>query len=241
MPDEPTTTPEELAPDPVYRSAVAIYSHALRAEVLAGTIAAFEAVGVPPDVVQVQTAAPRQVLNRLNAREAIKRALEEHVRPRDLPGILLLEDDVRPASTLAAWLGAIEATQDRPVTLYAGLDRFYPHRIARAVAIGDRPAKRSEIVTIDAENRRRWWGSQAVWIPTELAEIIVRDARIAAHERTLGPFDHALRALLAERGATLGLAVPNVVQHLEERNLVAPTKRPTRSATFQQDAPAPTR
>lgn len=230
------------APEPErHRSAVAAYSHARRAATLDLTRAAFADAGVPIDVEQVQTEAPTQARNRRNARAALKRSLEEHVRPRDLPGVLLIEDDVIPATTLSAWLAYLERTQERPVALYAPtIDRFYPLRLNR-VARGERPAARSEVATIEPATLRGWWGAQAIWLPAVWAEIVVRDVRMDAHESSLGPWDHALRRLIAERGATLGVAVPNVIQHRTERNLVTPAKRPSASASFTPDAAAPAR
>lgn len=249
MTDAVATLPEPLEhelsiepPEPARpRSVVAVFSHVRRQAELAETTAAFEAVGLPIAVTSVQTDRPRQAANRRNARAAIKLALDHHVRPLGLPGLLLIEDDVTPARTLAAWLAWIEQTEDRPVTLYTPtVEAWYPSRLARVVA-GARPASRSEIATINPATLRRWWGSQAVWLPAEWAEIVVRDRRFAAHELTTGPWDTSLRQLIRERGATLGVAVPNVIQHRGPRNLITPTKTPSISACFNPDAPAPTR
>lgn len=238
------TSPESIAPEAVparHRSAIAVYSHTSRADTLALTRADFEAAGVPIDLEQVQTEAPRQARNRRNARAAIKLTLEQHVRPKELPGLLLIEDDVIPASTLGEWISFIERTQDRPVTLYTpAFDKWYPKRLHR-VARGERPATKSEVATVEPATLRGWWGAQAVWLPAAWAEIIVRDARLDAHEAGLGPWDHGLRRLIAEHGATLGVAVPNVIQHRTERNLVTPAKRPSTSASFTPSAPAPAR
>jgi len=247
MTDEPADT-SELTPEPApteapteapYRSTIAVYSHEQRTATLKLTRAAFDEAGCPIEVEQIQTARPSQAGNRRNAYAAIKTALEQHVRPNDLPGLLLLEDDVIPATTLGAWLAFIERTQERPVTLYTpSFDKWYPQRLWR-VARGERPATNSEIATIEPQTLRGWWGSQAVWLPTEWVEMLVRDARMQAHEQNLGPWDHSLRRVIQERGATLGVAVPNVVQHREERNLVTPAKRPSKSASFTPSAPAP--
>lgn len=238
----------ETSPEPIvaaetdrHRSAIAVYSHALRAATLDLTRAAFAEVGCPIDVEQVQTDRPRQRANRRNAYQALKTTLETIVRKEERPGILLIEDDVIPATTLSAWLAHLEATQERPVTLYTpAFDKWYPIRLAR-VARGERPATKSEVATVEPATLRGWWGSQAVWLPAAWAEIVVRDARVAAFEQTTGPWDHTLRLLIAEHGASLGVAVPNVIQHREERNLVTPAKRPSRSASFTPSAPAPAR
>lgn len=232
-----TATPPPPAPAP--RSIVVAYTHARRAETLAATLADFDAVGLPVAHVEIQTRPPKQAHNRLNAYQALKTALERHVSPRDAPGVLLIEDDVIPSSTLPAWLEHVERTQERPVAFYTPTsDRWYPMRLWR-VARGERRASRSEICT--AENLARWWGAQAVWLPTEWVRSIVLDERMQIHEHGLGPWDHALRRLILERGATLGIAVPNQVQHRQERNLVTPAKRPSRSATFENGAPPPAR
>lgn len=247
LPDRDSAAPPPKPPSPTAtvalmpRSIVAAYTHVDRAAVFAETRAAFEAVGLPIRVTSLQLERPRHARNRRNAREALKRALEDHLRPRELPGVLLVEDDVTPANTLPAWLEVIERTQARPVALYTPtVERWYPQRLHRVVR-GERKATKSEIATINPAAVQTWWGAQAIWLPTAWAEIVVRDPRIEAHEATIGPWDHALRTLIGERGATLGVAIPHVIQHRDERNMITPTKQPSTSASYQRSAPAPTR
>lgn len=215
---------------------VAMYSRDRRAEVRERTIEAFARVGCPVAHVEVQSTPPRARENRRTARAALLRAAQGIAPAVGASGVLLIEDDVVPADTLREWLEHLEATEARAVTLYAHEPAIYPKRLAR-VARGERDATASEVATV--ANLSAWWGSQAIWFPVGLALDLVRDVRMEMWEHGLGPFDITLRVLLAERGATLGVAVPNVVQHLGLPNLVSPNRKPHTSAAFRQDASAP--
>jgi len=220
---------------------IVAYSHAARAEVMAETRAAFEAVGLSIEHVQVQTAEPRPANNRRNAWEALKHATQMVIPKRgaETTGILLIEDDITPASTLPAWLPHLEAG-NVVTTLYLpnGVTRFTPPRL-EAVAAGRRKAKRSEIVPIAPDALRGWWGAQAVWLPLPFAQTIVRDLRMQAFEHGIGPWDHALRLHLQEATASLHVTIPNVVQHRALANLVVPSKRRHASLLYDESAPAP--
>lgn len=216
---------------------VAMFSHASRATVRERTIEAFHAAGVPVHHVQVQTEAPKQAMNRRNAWTALKHAVEHLAGKMDAKAILLIEDDILPSSTLASWLEYLEQHETRITTLYSPVERFFPERYQPLARGTSRKDPESTIVTV--QDLRGWWGSQAVWIPIDWAIRLKNDARLQVWERGLGPWDHALRAILQEHGATMGMCVPLPIQHVGEPNLITPTKRPHSSRAFRQDAPAP--
>ena len=72
---------------------IAIYSHKSRAEVLDKTVALLRDVGLEPDVINIQTAEPNQVQNRLNAFGALAKAFNGNP-------VLVLEDDIIPSPYL---------------------------------------------------------------------------------------------------------------------------------------------
>lgn len=215
---------------------VAMYSHVTREACREATILEFARVGCPVAHVQLQSAAPRPREQRRNAWQALRAAALTLAPSVGARGVLLVEDDVAPADTLPEWLAYLEATQTRAVTLYAHSDRWYPLRLRR-VARGERAATRSEVATV--ADLGTWWGSQAVWLPIALAREFAVEPRLEAHEHGLGPWDSALKAFVIERGDTLGVAVPNVVQHLAPPNLVNAGRPPHASACFVRDASAP--
>lgn len=235
-------TEQEHTPTPARPlSIVACYTHHSRRDELAQTMAAFDAIGLPIDHVQVQTDEPRPAHNRRNAWTALKHCAQLLAPRRDPipPGVLLIEDDITPARTLPEWLAVIEA-QEHTTTLYLpnGVTRYTPDRL-EPVAAGRRKARRSELVPIPPEQLRGWWGAQAVWVPMPLVQRIVRDQRMQAFEHAIGPWDHALRLTLREQDATLLVAIPNVVQHRQPPNVIIPTKRRHASLVYSETAPAP--
>lgn len=220
---------------------ITAYTHASRRDAMRETSEAFAAIDLPIEHIQVQVDEPRPANNRRNAWAALKRTLE-HVIPKrgvDTIGVLLIEDDIIPAATLPAWLAHLERINE-PATLYLpnGVTRFTPPRL-EAVAAGRRKARKSELVPIDPEALRGWWGAQAVWLPVAFAKRLVDDLRMQAFEHAIGPWDHALRLNLREANLTLLVAIPNVVQHRALANLVVPTKRRHASLLYDESAPAP--
>jgi len=215
-----------------------MFTHASRLEPRTRTIRAFAAVGCPVAHVQMQYEAPKQARNRLNALAATKAAVGI-ARDVGATAILVIEDDIEPASTLAAWLAFLERTEDRVVTLYC------PHQISvrthpaglRRWAVGNGRAPESRVVT--ARDLSTWWGSQALWIPLRVADGIIADPLFARQERAHGPWDITLRHHLLARHEMLGMTVPNIVQHQHVRNLIVPRKQAHRSVAFLADAPAP--
>lgn len=217
---------------------VAIYSHESRKAIREQTIADFAEVGLTPSVVKVQTDPPSQLANRLNAYFTLRMATNMH------PGkpVLLLEDDVIPARTLPAWLAYLEAHEERVVTLYTQAQHFLP--------AGTLPTKghpRSQVGTLEALHA--FHGSQALWIPPKRGAAILADGRFTnpkheAWERALrrspgGPWDRTLREHLIDHDETMGVAIPNVVEHRAPPSVVnRPHKRPT-SVCFSPEAPPP--
>jgi hypothetical protein len=216
---------------------VAMFTHASRETVRNRTIEAFHAAGVPIHHVQVQTERPKQAMNRRNAWTALKYAAERIAPKSNATGILLIEDDILPAGTLADWLRHLERTETRIVTLYVPTEKFLPDRYHPLVRGTSRREPDSVIATI--QHLHGWWGSQALWIPMAWANILKNDPRMQPFEHGVGPFDHAVRAILQERGATMGVCVPLPIQHVGEPNLITPSKRPHSSRAFRSGAPAP--
>jgi hypothetical protein len=216
---------------------VAMFTHSSRETVRNRTITAFQSADVPVHHVQVQTERPKAALNRRNAWQALKYAME-HVAPkRNATAILLIEDDITPASTLSSWLSYLEQNETRITTLYSPVERFFPERYQPLARGTNRRDPASAIVTV--QDLRGWWGSQALWIPLPWAKILKDDSRMQIWEHGLGPWDHAVRKILLERDATMGLCVPLPIQHDGVPNLITPTKRPHSSRAFRPDALAP--
>jgi len=218
---------------------VVMFTHASRLDARTRTIRAFASVGCPVAHVQMQYESPKQARNRLNALAAV-RAGARIARDIEASAILVIEDDVMPASTLADWLAFLEATEDRVVTLYCPnfiSARTHPPGLRRW-AIGNGRAPASRVVT--AQALPQWWGSQALWVPLRVADGIIADPAFAVHERGHGPWDITLRHHLLARGESLGMTVPNIVQHQHVRNLIAPRKPVHKSLAYHPTAPAPT-
>lgn len=216
------------------RTRVAMYSHASRKEIREQSIRDFANVGLEPTTVRVQTEPPKQLRNRQNAWTTLKEAYGGNP-------VLLLEDDTYPAYSLPDWVRYLEATEDRVVTLYASARHFYPPDLL--------PTKKRLTPRIETIPRLRvWYGSQALWIPPNEAERILADAyfidpTLATWEVALGreggPWDRALREHLTHNNRTMGLAVPNVVQHRAPPSVVHRTQERTDSPTFDAHARPP--
>lgn len=218
---------------------VVMFSHERREDARAATIRDFAEVGCPVAHVRVQEEPIGQARGRRNAWLALREAALVIAPEVSARGVLVIEDDVIPAGTLPEWLAYLEGTQDRPVSLYLPTDlqaRMLTARLGRWEAERHKPVE-SRVVSM--REPKFWWGSQAVWLPVALAERVALDARFGLRERGLGPWDYALRVAFVEAGATLGVAVPNVVQHRDERNLVVPGRRLHRSVMFDPTAAAP--
>jgi len=217
---------------------VSMYTHASRLDPRTRTIRAFARVGCPVAHVQMQYEAPRQARNRLNARAALAAGVSI-AREVGVNSVLLIEDDVLPASSLAGWLAHLAAREDRVVTLYCAnriTVRTHP-RDLRRWAIGNGRPPTSRVVTARALDT--WWGAQALWIPLRIADGVLADERFLVRERGDGPWDVALRRHLLARGESLGMTVPNIVQHQPERNLIVPRKPRHHSLAFHECAPPP--
>ena len=217
---------------------VSLYSHASRLDARTRTIRAFAAVGCPVAHVQMQYEPPKQVRNRLNARAGLAAGVRI-ARDINATGVLLIEDDVLPASTLAGWLAHLEAHEDRVVTLYCPdliSVRTHPAGLRRW-AVGNGRPPTSRVVT--ARDLPVWWGAQALWFPLAIADGVLADERFKLFERADGPWDIALRHHMVALGMTLGMTVPNVVQHQPVRNLITPRKALHRSVAFLATAPPP--
>jgi len=218
---------------------VTMFTHASRLSERTRTIRAFAAVGCPVAHVQMQFETPRTARNRRNALAAVTNGARIALEV-GATGVLVIEDDILPARTLRDWLAYLEATQDRAVTLYVPNHisvRTHPRDVRRWAMGNGRPPE-SRVAT--ARNLPQWWGSQAIWLPLRIADRIIGDATFAAHEMGVGPWDIALRKHLERHGETLGLAIPNIVQHTGARNLRIPRKPVHRSIAFSEGAPAPT-
>jgi len=216
---------------------VAMFTHASRATVRAKTIEAFSEVGVPIDHVQEQKEPPKKAMNRRNAWAALKNAVELHAGKANAKAVLLIEDDITPAATLAAWLRYLEEHETRITSLYSPVARFFPERyqpLAKGTARRD-----PDPAVVTVQDLRGWWGSQALWIPLTWATILKNDPRMQHWEYGLGPWDIAVRHILLERGATMGLCVPLPVQHDALSNLITPSKRPHFSRAFRPSVPPP--
>jgi len=186
----------------------------------------------------MQYEAPKQARNRMNARAGLAAGVRI-ARDINAVAVLLIEDDVLPASTLAGWLAHLEAHEDRVVTLYCPdviSVRTHPAGLRRWAA-GNGRAPASRVVT--ARDLPVWWGAQALWFPLWAADGVLADDRFTREERGDGPWDVALRHHMVARGMTLGMAVPNVVQHQPVRNLITPRKAMHRSVAFLASAPPP--
>lgn len=217
---------------------VSLYSHVNRLEPRTRTIRAFAAVGCPVAHVQMQYEPPRQARNRLNARAGLAAGVRI-AREVNATGVLLIEDDVLPASTLAGWLAHLEAHEDRVVTLYCPnyiTVRTHPAGLRRW-AVGNGRAPDSQVVTV--REQPTWWGAQALWFPLWAADGVLANDRFLREELADGPWDIALRKHMIARDMTLGMTVPNVVQHQPVRNLITPRKAMHRSVAYHASAPPP--
>jgi len=217
---------------------VSVFSHSSRSAILSRTLQSFADVGVPVDHVEVQIDRPKAAHNRRNAWMALKRSVE--VVGRKLPnmsGVLLIEDDVTPSPHLLEWMKYLDLYEERVTTLYCPIERVYPHRYKSFIKGTSRKDPVPAVVAVS--DIRAWWGSQALWIPLPWARVFKNDQRMQVFEHGLGPWDHAVRTIMIEHNATMGLVVPNVIQHNGEPNVVNPTKRTHRSQAYRPDAMPP--
>lgn len=185
---------------------VAIYTHATREAPLAWTLASLDSAGVQVDVITTQTAPGDNAANRRNAVTALSQAFDGHP-------VLVLEDDVLVSPHLKAWIERLEDGTQDVTTLYAAEGLFYPPDVRTFVDF--RRGVPSHLHGVQPLHRlERWYGAQAVWIPTRWVESILATPDFRREERDpLGPWDHALRKHLLQHDAGMRVVVPNVVQH----------------------------
>ena len=223
---------------PSGRVLIAAYSHELRADTLDGTLEAMHAVGATVDHVTVQTTPPSSRGNRANATATLA-AMVHHPLRGDTAGVLLIEDDIRPAQTLTAWLDLIAAECRHPTTLYTpnGVTRYAPEAW-RAVMSGERTVTTGALHACHA--LRGWWGSQAVYFPWQWAEYLIRHPLMTQDDHG-GPFDTTLREILLLMIEPLVFTLPSIVQHTAPRNLVAPHRKAHHSISYHEHVmpPAP--
>jgi len=192
---------------------IAIYSHKSRAKVLDKTVAYLRDVGLEPDVINIQTAEPNQVQNRLNAFGALAKAFNGNP-------VLVLEDDIIPSPYLRDWIEWLEATSLHVTSLYACVGKFYNSEV-RPFVEAQQPVPAHLHGLYELQGLRGWYGAQAVWIPEDAAEDILADKDFRIHEwHPYGPWDHALRRHLIEAHKPMMLTVPNIVQHQAPSSVV---------------------
>ena len=185
---------------------VAMYSHASRSDIRAKTLQLLEGVNMAVDAVTVQDTPPKQSENRRNAHTALTAAFN------DQP-VLVIEDDIIPNRYLPDWLAWLSRTSNSVTTLYACVGKFYDQEIRRYV---------ENHVTVPPhlwgirklEGLRGFYGAQAVWIPTRIADEMIHDRKFQLFEHEpYGPWDHAIRTFLQNNGYTMNVTIPNLVQH----------------------------
>ena len=171
----------------------------------ADTVAAFEAVSVPITHVELQVEEPSLRMNGVNYIRALLAARGDDV--------LVIEDDLVPAKTLAAWLDWI-ATQDFqvPVMLYVSQSRWFGDTAARKAFDEGAPVKPG---VVPVANLHTWWGSQAIWWPKAFTAEFLKQDRVRWLAYELGSMDVELRAYCLDRLITPLVTVPNLVQHLD--------------------------
>lgn len=203
-----------------------------RDRISAETRSLFAAAGAPVHCVARQT---EPVSNRMNAVNA-HRAMREAVRQKR-QAILLIEDDLIPASTLPEWLEYLEYTRDYPVALYLASERFFPESMQNAARGAAEPDPPPHVGVVQHLNV--WWGSQAVWMPQAIAEEYLDQPRVRNDAEELRTFDGEFREFLQKAQLPLGVTFPNVVQHANERNLISPQKQIHRSRCYRADVKPP--
>lgn len=208
----------------------AIFSHVTREHTRRQTIDALAVVGVTPSVITIQTEPGAQWRNRHNALDALSQAA-------DGTAVLLLEDDVIAASTLPLWLSYLERvniTTDLCVTA----TNHYPNPLGDQVAQQKYPP---ESQVLPMPDLRKWWGSQAVWIPAHVIDGILAESSMREPTHSpWGPWDHTLRKYHRDNNLPFNVAYPSVFDHLNPRSVVnRSNQRRIKPARFTPDAKPP--
>jgi hypothetical protein len=212
-----------------YRTKVVMMTCPGRNEAALETFNAFRDVGAPFDLVHRQSEAPSLRMNGVNYTRALK-AMRGH-------DVLVVEDDIVPANTLAAWIEWIENQGFTvPVLLYAWQARYFddPEIAAAFDAGGPAPHR---VVRLGA--LRNWSGTQAVWWPREFHETMMREERFFWEAYELDAMDLELRKYCIERGITPLVVVPNLVQHRDYARITG-GGAPHKTRLFDADAMPPT-
>ncbi len=212
-------------------TSIVIQTTTKRKKALAETLTSLAAANLTPDFISEQTEPASLRMNGINAHRALRGAR------KNTNAALLLEDDLRFNPHLPEWLAFLERTSSTPTLLYLASASFAPDEVASA-ARGAR-TRIPNAVVLPVRRQRLWWGSQAVWIPREIARAYLDLKRVKTNAGDLRTFDTEFRTFLALEGVPLRVLVPNVVQHLEYRNLVSPARPVHKSFLYREDARPP--
>lgn len=183
-------------------------------------------VGITPVVVESACSPASSRENRRVGLEAIARA--------DGEGVLFLEDDIRARGTFPAFLElAVDA--DIPVSFCNLDDAFLKGDTRSDLAGGGLVRPRIE----RGGNTSRWWGSQAVYLPTRIVRLV--EAYQPRRERAGYGFDFLLADTLTHHEIPLYFAIPNPVQHEALPSVVAGKGKPRRSTSAHRRTDRPMR
>lgn len=192
------------------------------------TFNAFRDVGAPFDYVQRQAEPPSLRMNGVNYSRALKWA-----RGHD---VLVVEDDVIPASTLPAWIEWVENQGFTvPVLLYAWQARYFDD--AEVADVFDRGGHVPTRV-VPLGSMRNWSGTIAVWWPCEFHEKMMAEDRFFWEAYELEALDLELRRYCERIGVVPLVLVPNLVQHRDYVRITG-GGAPHKSNVFVNDAMPP--
>jgi hypothetical protein len=151
--------------------------------------------------------------------------------------VLVVEDDIIPASTLPAWIEWIENQGFTvPVLLYAWQARYFDDpEIAAAFDAGG-PAPHRE--WCPSAQSATGLARIAVWWPREFHETMLKEERFFWEAYELEAMDLELRKYCIERGITPVVVVPNLVQHRDYPRITG-GGAPHKSNLFDADAMPP--
>ena len=185
---------------------IGIYTHESRRHELAITMQSLEALDLHAKYVSLQTTPGSQTNNRLNAFNALKNTFNDR-------NVLILEDDVIAGFRTREWIEYLNF-HSRDVTCMLPMK---PEFYSEPTEIALRNQRKRERLQSALEVNPRvhhWWGSQAVWIPARIAELILNDERFTdENDKWLGPWDHAIRKILLENNERMLVTLPAVFQH----------------------------
>jgi hypothetical protein len=190
-----------VAPSGVFDAVVVVIpTVAQRADVLQAMLADWARFGVTP-IVQLQPADWPLTgdSQRRNADIAIRRAVEE--RP-DARYVLYCEDDILLGPQLELWMPAL-MNLHAPVTLFLTSHYYLPpalrHRMEKPWAVPER--------IVRVRGLRNWWGSQAVLMPRDFVDDLLR------WESSYACWDIHFKEFLVRHGIPMYAPIPNPVQH----------------------------